>query len=147
MSMDQGALKKFRMNPMSPQTKKSVRNTERLLDGPLLVFDLPSLMEKLKLDDVGEKSNRNAITLLKSDNMRLVLIALRAGAEIDFRQSDNLISLQLLKGKLEFIAENYKVVLEQGQLLTLHENIPHSLTAVNETIFLLTIGNTSVPAL
>lgn len=133
------------MNRVLSQTKQSARNTDRLLDGPLLVFDLPSLMEKLKHDDLGENGRRNAITLLKSDNMRLVLIALRAGAEIDFRQSDNLISLQLLKGKLEFIAEKNKVVLEQGQLLTLHENIPHGLTAINETIFLLTIGNAKIP--
>ena len=132
---------------MPTQPKSSVRDTDRLLDGPLLVFDLPSMMEKLKYDDFGENGRRNAITLLKSDNMRLVLIALRAEAEIDFRQSDNLISLQILKGKLEFIAEKKTVVLEQGQLLTLHENIPHSLTAIDETIFLLTIGNANTPVL
>lgn len=126
---------------MSLKTKIAARNTDRLLDGPLLVFDLPSLIKELKQDDFGENGNRNAITLLKSDNMRLVLIALREGAEIDFRQSDNLISLQLLEGNLQFRAASKTVVLDQGQLLTLHENIPHSLRAVNESVFLLTIGN------
>ena len=114
---------------------------DTLLDGPLLVFNLPSLMKKIKHEDSWDKGQRNAITLLKSDSLSLVLIALRGGAEINFRQSDNSISLQLLKGKLEFQVEKDRIVLEQGHLITLHENIQHSLTAVNETIFLLTIGN------
>lgn len=123
------------------QTKLPLHDADRLLDGPLLIFDLPLLMEKIKQEDSWEKSQRNAITLFKSDSLRLVLIALSDGAEINFRQSDNLISLQLLKGKLEFQAEKETAVLEQGHLLTLHENIQHSLVAISETIFLLTIAN------
>jgi len=126
------------------QTNSSLHNTERLLDGPLLIFDLPSLMEKIIPEDSWQKNKRNSITLLKSENMRLVLIALSSGEEIDFRQSDNLISLQLMKGEVEFYTENKTVILKQGQLLTLHENIQHSLVAIGETIFLLTVGN-SIP--
>jgi quercetin dioxygenase-like cupin family protein len=98
-------------------------------------------MKKIKQEDSWQNGQRNAITLLKSDNMRLVLIALRAGEEIDFRQSDNLISLQLLEGNSEFRAVNKTVELKQGNLITLHENMEHSLIAISETIFLLTIGN------
>lgn len=119
----------------------STDNGDRVLDGPLLIFDLPLMMIKIKQEDSWENGERNAITLLKSDNMRLVLIALRAGEIIDFRQSDNLISLQLLEGDSEFRTINKTVELKQGNLLTLHENIEHSLVAISETIFLLTIGN------
>ena len=129
------------MEDIQYQTKLPHYNGDTLLDGPLLVFNLPSLMEKIKYEDSWDKGQRNAITLLKSDSLSLVLIALRGGAEINFRQSDNLISLQLLKGKLEFQVEKDRIVFEQGHLITLHENIQHSFTAVNETIFLLTIGN------
>jgi len=127
------------------RTNLSPDNADRVLDGPLLIFDLPSMMKKIKQEDSWENGQRNAITLLKSDNMRLVLIALRAGEEIDFRQSDNLISLQLLEGNSEFRADNKTVTLKQGHLLTLHENIEHSLVAITETIFLLTIGNGKMP--
>ena len=129
------------METMFNQINSSHAGTGRLLDGPLLVFDLPSLMEKIKNEDSYQKNHRNAITLLKTDSMRLVLIALQEGADIDFRQSENLISLQILKGKIEFHAEKETTVLDQGQLLTLHENIQHSLIAASETMFLLTIGN------
>ena len=126
------------------QTNSSLHNPDRLLDGPLLIFDLPYLMEKIVTEDSWQRNKRNSITLLKSENMRLVLIALSSGEEIDFRQSDNLISLQLMKGEVEFYTENKTVILKQGQLLTLHENIQHSLVAIGETIFLLTVGN-SIP--
>ena len=126
------------------QTNSSLHNPDRLLDGPLLIFDLPYLMEKIVTEDSWQKNKRNAITLLKNENMRLVLIDLSSGEEINFRQSDNLISLQLMKGEVEFNTENKIAMLKQGQLLTHHENMQHSLVAIGETIFLLTVGN-SIP--
>lgn len=113
----------------------------RILDGPLLVFDLPVLMDELLNGNSWLKGQRNSVVLLKSETMRLVLIALRGGDDIDFRQSENLVCLQMLKGSLEFHAEQKTVMLSQGQILTLHETIPHSLIACSETIFLLTISN------
>ena len=129
------------MNVLPFQTELPIHNPERLLDGPLFIFDLPSLMEKIEHEQNWEDGQRNAITLMKGNSMRIVLIALRSGAEIDFRQSDNLICLQLLKGKLEFSTETETVALEQGHLITLHENTQHSIIAISEVIFLLTIGN------
>jgi quercetin dioxygenase-like cupin family protein len=98
-------------------------------------------METMKREETWQHGQRNAVTLLKSESLRIVLIALRGGAEIDFRQSDNLICLHLLKGKLEFNTDEEKIELGQGHLLTLHENVQHSLIAVGEVVFLLTIGN------
>jgi quercetin dioxygenase-like cupin family protein len=131
------------MNVLPFQTDLPIHNSERLLDGPLLIFDLPALMEKIEHENDWESGKRNAITLMKGNSMRLVLIALKPGAEIDFRQSDNLISLQLLKGRLEVNTENETVALEQGHLITLHENIQHGLVSESNAIFLLTIGNCS----
>lgn len=129
------------MNILPFQTDLPIHNAERLLDGSLLIFDLPSLMEKIEYEHSWDDAQRNAITLMKGNSMRLVLIALRSGAEINFRQSTNLISLQLLKGKLEVNTENETVALEQGHLITQHENLQHSLVAASKAIFLLTIGN------
>jgi quercetin dioxygenase-like cupin family protein len=114
---------------------------DTLLGDSLLVFDLPSLMEKIKQEDAWQIGERNAITILKSDKLRLVLMALREGSEINFCKSGNLFSLQLLEGKLMFHTENKELILEHGHILTLLENIDHSLVAISESIFLLTIGN------
>ena len=126
---------------MPLQGKQLLHDVNRKLDGPLLVFDLPLLTEKIKQEDIWYTSDRNAITLFKSENLSLVLIALRVGAEIDFRRSENIICLQLLGGKIELQATNETILLEQGHLLTLHENMPHNLLAIRETVLLLTVAN------
>lgn len=126
------------------RTKSLFQDEDRRQDGSFLFFDLPAMMEKIKQEDSWKHGQRNAITLLKSNTMRLVLIALRAGEEIDFCQSDNLISLQLLDGRSEFRAANKTIAVKEGNLLTLYENVEHSLIAISETIFLLTIGNSNM---
>jgi len=126
------------------QTQPFIYSGDSTREGPGLVFDLPSLMEKIKQEDAWKMGQRNAITLLKTDTMRLVLIALRSGEEINFLQSDNLICLQLLEGRSEFHAKKEKIILKPGHILALHENIEHSLVALNETIFLLTVGNCNI---
>ncbi len=126
---------------MPLQEKQSLHDVNRKLDGPLLVFDLPLLTEKIKQEDIWYTSDRNAVTLFKSENLSLVLIALRVGAEIDFRRSENIICLQLLGGKIELQATNETILLEQGHLLTLHENRPHNLLAIRETVLLLSVAN------
>lgn len=126
---------------MPLQGKQLLHDVNRKLDGPMLVFDLPLLTEKIKQEDIWYTSDRNAITLFKSENLSLVLIALRVGAEIDFRRSENIICLQLLGGKIELQARNETILLEQGHLLTLHENMPHNLLAIRETVLLLTVAN------
>lgn len=131
------------MDSTSVKKNYPMHSDGRLLDGPLLIFDLPLLMDKITNESYWIKGQRNAITLLKSESMRLVLIALREEASIDFRQSGNLISLQLLKGRLTFKAANQTIMLLKDQVLTLHENIQHSLTANEESIFLLSIANGS----
>ncbi len=130
---------------MQIQENLALHDVSRKLDGPLLVFDLASLTEKIKQEKVWYTSERNAVTLFKGENMSLVLIALRVGAEIDFRRSDNIICLQLLEGKIELQASRETVLLEQGHLLTLHENMPHNLLAIRETVLLLSVANRSLP--
>ncbi len=113
---------------------------DRLLDGPLLSFDLTEVIKKIKQENTWKIGERNAITLLKSANMRIVLIALHGQMEINFHQSGNMISVQLLEGKVNFQTEDQSVMLEKGSLLTLHENMKHTLIAIEESVFLLTVA-------
>src|ERR1700722_9749037 len=87
---------------------------DRLLDGPLLSFDLTEVIKKIKQEDTWKIGERNAITLLKSANMRIVLIALHGQMEINFHQSGNMISVQFLEGKVNFQTEDQSVMLEKG---------------------------------
>ena len=45
-----------------------------------------------------------------------------------------------MKGRINFTTEQTKVLLEKGQMIVLHENIPHSVLALTESFFLLTLA-------
>jgi quercetin dioxygenase-like cupin family protein len=83
---------------------------------------------------------RTAVTLMKSSFMRIVLIALHGQSEINFNQSGNVISVQLLEGKINFQTQNESVMLSKGSLVTIHEDTQHRLIAIEESVFLLTVA-------
>ena len=110
------------------------------LDAPLLVFDLPALLAQVRQEPAYRASDRNALTLFKTDTLRLVLLALHAGAELKTHTAPGTISVQVLDGQLTFHTAGQATELAQRQLLTLHAGIPHRVLAVTEAAFLLTLA-------
>jgi quercetin dioxygenase-like cupin family protein len=116
---------------------------DRTLDAALVDIDLPSLMEKVKGEKPWKDGKRNAITVFKSNGLRIVLIALHQGSEMARHIAEGIISVQLLKGRIQFITDQKTVELSEGQMLALHERIPHSVKALQESTFLLTLATPS----
>ena len=114
----------------------------RALDAPLLVLDLPALLAPVRQEPPYQTSDRNSQTVFKTDTLRLVLLALHAGAELKTHTAPGVISVQVLDGQLLFRTAEQTAELTQGQLLTLHAGIPHSVLAVTEAAFLLTLAVT-----
>ena len=112
----------------------------RLLDAPLVVLNLPALLTQLRQEPTWQNGDRNSITAYKTDSLRIVLLALRAGAELKTHTAPGTISVQVLEGQLHFTAEPQTAALESGQVLVLHAGLPHSVVAVTETVFLLTLA-------
>jgi quercetin dioxygenase-like cupin family protein len=114
----------------------------RAMDVQLLAFDLSSLTKQILKEKAWKKSDRNAITIFKTDGMRIVLIAMHKDAKMIRHMVNGMISLQVLKGKIQFDTDNRSEELGEGQMLTLHESIPHSVLAKKKTVFLLTLTTT-----
>ena len=127
--------KKF--NEATPQ-----RSVDHLLDAPIVSIDLPSFIGQIRNEPSWKDSDRNAITVFKTNGLRIVLIALHAGAEMVKHVADGIISVQVLEGQIKFITDLQSVELSKGQMLALHKCIPHSVLAIQETIFLLTLTTT-----
>ena len=123
-----------------PTPQRPEPEAGRPLDAPLLVFDLPALLAQVRMEPAYRTSDRNALTVFKTDGMRIVLLALHAGAELKTHTAPGIISVQVLEGRLMFRTAEQATELAQGQLLTLHAGIPHSVTAVTEAVFLLTLA-------
>ena len=115
---------------------------DRIMDAALVKIDLSSFIRQIKEEKAWKDSDRNAITVFKTDGMRIVLIALHKDAEMKEHTADGIISVQVLEGQILFATKEQSVELGQGEMLTLHENVPHSVLAKEETIFLLTLTTT-----
>ena len=117
----------------------------RTVDAPLVSIDLGSFIEQIRKEKTWEDSDRNAITVFKTNGMRIVLIALHKNAELARHTANGIISVQVLEGQMIFTTDQQSVELSKGQLLTLHQGIPHSIVAIEETVFLLTLTTTLAP--
>lgn len=113
---------------------------DRLLDAPLVEIDLNSFKKQIKEEQAWKEGDRNAITIFKSDGMRLVLIALHTGAELKTHTAPGIISVQVLEGEIIFGTEQKTAKLTEGQMITLHKGVPHSVFANKESTFLLTLS-------
>jgi quercetin dioxygenase-like cupin family protein len=119
----------------TPQRPGGGRST----DARMVVMDLGSSIAQIKQEQAWKSSDRNAITLFKSDHMRIVLTALHEGAALTRHTANGIINVQLLEGKIAFGTDEKSIELSPGQMLTLHETIPHSVEAKEESVFLLTL--------
>lgn len=103
-------------------------------------FHLSSQIVEMKQEESWEKSKRSSRTLIKVGAMRLVLNAMKAGTEIKSHHANGPISVHCIEGKLKFNTEEKSVTLQKGELLTLEELVTHSVEAVEESTFLLTVA-------
>jgi quercetin dioxygenase-like cupin family protein len=116
-------------------------NNSRSSDSKLLAFNLPSLIENMKQSITWANGELNAMILLKSPEKQIILTAMHEGTEIKSFQSNDSITFQIIEGKLRFHIRKDTITLNEGQLMTLNENIKYSLTTEEETVFLLTISD------
>lgn len=112
---------------------------DRPVDAPLLLIDIPDFIKQLKKEKAWDKNDRNAITVFKSDKLRVVLVAMRKKAEMTTERPENIFSLQMLDGKIKLKTPDEATELRAEAMFVLHANIPYTITAVKKSVFLLTI--------
>ena len=114
----------------------------RLMDAPLVSMDIPEFIKQLKSEATWENSDRNAITVFKTNGMRIVLIALHEDAILKKHTADGIISVQVLEGEIIFSTDGQSVLIKKGQMIALHKELPHNVKAIKESVFLLTLTTT-----
>ena len=113
---------------------------ERILDAPLVQMDLNAFITQIKEEESWKTGDRNAITVFKNDNMRIVLAALHAGAEMKAHKAKGMLNVQVLEGQISFRTAMDTAELSVGQMIVLHPDILHSVYAHEESVFLLTMS-------
>ena len=127
---------------MDEKFNESTKNRpegDRLVDSPVVLIDIPSFIKQIKNEKAWDKNDRNSVTVFKTDKMRVVLVGLHKGAEMTTDHPDNVISIQVISGKIELHANNDSMNVRKKQAVALHEQVPYRVVALKKSIFLLTV--------
>jgi quercetin dioxygenase-like cupin family protein len=114
----------------------------RLVDAPLVNINLSEFIKQIKSETTLANRDRNAITVFKTNGLRIVLIALQKDAVMKEHTADGIISVQVLEGEINFSAGKRSTLLKQHDMVALHKGMPHSVQAMEESVFLLTLTTT-----
>ena len=113
---------------------------ERVLSSNLVEMDVNQFIQQIKSEKVWAESDHNSITIFKSDKMRIVLIGMHEGAALKTHTANAIISVQVVEGSIKFTAYEQTIALEKGKMIALQEKIPHSVFAIEDSFFLLTLA-------
>lgn len=112
----------------------------RILDAPLVEINLKQLGDIIRDEKTWETGDKNAITVYKTEGMRIVLIAMRNGTSMPSHKAEGIISVQVLRGSIKFTTDDRAVELSEGKMVTLHKGLYHRVEALENCLFLLTIA-------
>jgi quercetin dioxygenase-like cupin family protein len=106
---------------------------------PFQEFDLSEEIKELKRGG-GLQAARNAKTLVKKADLRIVLTALKANARVHEHQVNATVAIHTVAGHTRIHAGDREVDLPAGHLLVLEKDLAHDVEAVTDSVFLLTIA-------
>jgi len=115
------------------------------LTGTALTFNLAAEAEALTQEPTWQQSGHNAKTLIKHPDVRVVLIRLRAGARMQEHKTDQCVTIHAISGSLRLHLPEQVIELSPGTLIALDHTVLHDVEAVEESVFLLTLGWSKQP--
>ena len=107
--------------------------------GTLLSFDIAEEVRKLQSEQPWQ-AEHTANTIVKYSDLRIVLIALKAGGRLHEHQAAGRLSIQALSGEMNVHVDGQVIEMSTGKLLTLDRDVPHDVEAKADSVFLLTIA-------
>jgi len=104
------------------------------------VLDLAALAHELREEEAYRREGQTARTLLRSADLRVVLIALAAGQTISEHHARVSATVQTLLGHVLVRLPERSVEVPAGGLVALAAGLPHAVSAEVDSAFLLTLG-------
>ena len=102
--------------------------------------DLNAVAEELRNEPAYAREGHTARTLVRTSDLRLVLIAIQAGKRISEHHANVTAAVHVLTGRVRLQLADRNVDLPAGQLLVLGSGLQHDVYAETDSLFLLTLG-------
>jgi quercetin dioxygenase-like cupin family protein len=107
--------------------------------GVLLTFDLAKEVGRL-LSEQPWQAEHTANTIAKYPDLRVVLVALKAGGRLHEHRTAGRLSIQTFSGEIDVHVNGRTVEMHVGSLLTLERDVIHDVEGKTNSVFLLTIA-------
>ena len=111
---------------------------DRVLDAHYVNIDIKEYAKQLRDEPAWKKNDRNGITIFKTDNLTMVLVALHENAEIRDNSVNGIMSIQVVEGRVVVQFIDGEIEMGEKQMMNFHPFIRHSIKASAESILLLT---------
>ena len=105
-----------------------------------VTFDIPGIADELRREEAYEREGQSARTLVRTSDLRVVLVVLKAGKHMPEHQANVTASVHTLSGSIRLELPDRSVELPSGQLLVLGQGLRHDVRAETDSVFLLTLG-------
>jgi quercetin dioxygenase-like cupin family protein len=130
---------------MREQSQHLERGSSSNSAGPFnsgVFFDLNEQMERVFRDSSAkEESGRKTKMLVKYPEFRIALVTMRAGTRWNDHKTPARIFVQVLRGRIHFHTPGGTFELVTAHLITLDPEIVHSVDALEDSGFLLTLSD------
>lgn len=106
-------------------------------------FNLQEEMKKLRgVSTWAQPTGRSSATLVKHEDLRVVLTLMKKGSRIAQHRAEGAISIQAVQGRVRLYVGGKEICeLASGDVLALQAGLEHDVEALEESAFLLTIAS------
>ncbi len=109
-----------------------------MTDGLLGAFNVDEEIERFPPGDTA--AGRRAVTLVKSEGLRVVLVTMRAGITLHEHTAPGPITIHALRGRFVVTFADEEREVGPGDSISLSAGVRHAVNTLADGAFLLTIG-------
>jgi quercetin dioxygenase-like cupin family protein len=109
------------------------------LNQPMMAFAIAEEISKIKADQRSTNQRKRSAVLVKNEHLRIVVAVLSRGEALQEHETGGQTTVTVVEGAIRFDALNERVRLTAGGWLTLQAGIPHSVEALEDSAFVITV--------
>ncbi|HKN12235.1 MAG TPA: hypothetical protein VJX68_03480 [Candidatus Binatus sp.] len=115
-------------------------NENFLAQGGSVAVDIRAEIARLKGEPAWASGDRHGSSLVKGDGINVALMMLKKGAKLQEHHTRAPITVQVIEGKINFVAKGRTQLATAGMIVALDRAIEHSVEALEESAIVLTVG-------
>ena len=102
--------------------------------------DLAAISAQIRAEAQYQRGGHGAHTVIREDDLRVLVLSMKAGATIPEHQAQATGSLHVIAGRIRLIFAERSVELSAGQIVAIERAARHSVEALQESEFVLNLG-------